>query len=76
MNSKLQFLKSNSPIQAIIIPGNDEVKRIAGKILEQGFQVKPILAPTVKRGTERIRICLHSFNSEEEIRKLISVVSG
>ena len=36
-----------------------------------GFNVRPIVAPTVKEGTERLRICLHAFNSEEEIRKFV-----
>ena len=75
-NLALQFLKSDSPIQAIIIPGNAEVKKIADKIIQHGFQVKPILAPTVKSGTERIRICIHSFNTREEIKNLISAASG
>ena len=32
--------------------------------------VKGIRSPTVPEGTERIRICLHSFNSTDDIRRL------
>lgn len=34
------------------------------------FGVKVILHPTVPKGEERIRICLHSFNREQEIFSL------
>lgn len=65
------FLTSNSAIQGFLIPGNDQVKEASVKLAEKGFDVKPILSPTVPKGQERLRICLHSFNSEEEISNLI-----
>jgi 8-amino-7-oxononanoate synthase len=37
--------------------------------------VKAILSPTVPEGQERLRICLHSYNSEEEIEALLESVS-
>ncbi|MEL7002965.1 MAG: 8-amino-7-oxononanoate synthase, partial [Bacteroidota bacterium] len=40
-----------------------------------GFDVRPILSPTVKQGQERLRICLHSYNNEEEISSLIDVLN-
>lgn len=68
------FLKSFSPIQSLIIAGNEEVKKIALLVQADGFDVRPILSPTVPKGKERIRICLHTFNSEEEIDRLLSSV--
>jgi 8-amino-7-oxononanoate synthase len=64
------LIPSNSAIQSIIIPGNNEVKRKAEQFQQAGFDVRPILSPTVKEGNERLRICLHTFNSNEEITKL------
>lgn len=61
------FIKSNSAIQCMIIPGNEEVKNASKKMKELGFDVRPILSPTVKQGTERLRICLHTFNTKPEI---------
>ncbi len=58
---------SSTAIQPIIIPGNDKVKLVAQRLNEDGFDVRPILSPTVKPGEERLRISLHSFNSEKEI---------
>jgi 8-amino-7-oxononanoate synthase len=71
---KLPFLESNSAIQGILIPGNDKVKERANQLIEKGFFVKPILSPTVEKGKERLRICLHSFNTEEEITSLIEAL--
>ena len=65
------LLKSYSPIQSLVISGNEEVKEIASLIQQDGFDVRPILSPTVPKGKERIRICLHSFNTEEEISSLL-----
>ena len=65
------FVQSKSAIQCAIVPGNEKVKNIALKLQQQGFDVKPILSPTVPEGQERLRICLHSFNTENEITRLL-----
>lgn len=62
-----QWLPSKTPIQSVIVPGNQAVRAVAARLRAQGFWVKPIVSPTVAPGTERIRICLHNFNTEEEI---------
>ncbi|MTI31014.1 aminotransferase class I/II-fold pyridoxal phosphate-dependent enzyme [Xanthovirga aplysinae] len=63
-------IPSKSPIQALIIQGNEKVKNVSNVLQEKGLDVRPILSPTVKKGQERLRICLHTFNSEKEIQKL------
>jgi len=73
---KWKFISSNSPIQALLIPGNEKVKSIGQKVGSAGFQVSPILSPTVKEGTERFRICLHSFNSNQEIEGLFQTLNS
>jgi 8-amino-7-oxononanoate synthase len=69
------FVRSKSAIQSAIIPGNEKVKSIAKLIQEKGFEVKPILSPTVPEGQERLRFCLHSFNSKEEITEVLALLS-
>lgn len=69
------FLESKSAIQSCIIPGNDAVKEISDRLKQRGYEVKSILSPTVKRGRERLRFCLHSFNSEAEIRDVLRVLA-
>jgi 8-amino-7-oxononanoate synthase len=69
------FLESNSPIQSCIISGNDKVKQIAANFQDAGFEVKPILSPTVPVGRERLRFCLHSFNSGDEIKQVLQLLA-
>jgi len=68
------ILPSESPIQSIIIPGNEEVKTLANELQKSGFDVRPILSPTVPKNQERLRICLHNFNTKKEVRDLIEVL--
>ena len=75
MGLKQLFVRSKSAIQSAIIPGNENVKRIAGELQKNGFDVKAILSPTVPAGQERLRFCLHSFNSKEEIGVVLQLLS-
>jgi 8-amino-7-oxononanoate synthase len=60
-----------SPIQIIKISGNENCKKLANCMIDKGFEIRAILSPTVKAGEERLRICLHNFNKEQEIKDLI-----
>lgn len=66
---------SSSPIQPVFISGNDRVKEISKKLLAHNLDVRPILSPTVKAGTERLRICLHAFNEDKEIITLATALN-
>ena len=72
---KPMFVRSKSAIQSAIIPGNQNVKSIANQIQEKGYDVKAILSPTVPEGQERLRFCLHSYNSKEEISGVLRLLS-
>lgn len=69
------LITSNSPIQSIIVSGNEQVKDFARQIQEKGLDVRPILRPTVPPGKERIRICLHSFNTLQEVTYLAETIN-
>ena len=69
------FISSQSAIQAIIVAGNERVKALAQQLQTEGFGVLPILAPTVPAGQERLRICLHSFNTKEQITALVASIA-
>ena len=66
-----RFINSDSAIQSCILPGNERVKSIALHLQENGFVVKPILSPTVPLGQERLRFCLHAYNSKQEISEVL-----
>ena len=61
---------TESSIQTVIVPGNTNAKRAAAKLQQEGFDIRAILSPTVPVGLERLRICLHTFNEDEQIIRL------
>lgn len=75
LKAGFEYITSSSPIQSIIVPGNSHVKEFALKIQQAGFDVRAILVPTVPKGKERIRICLHSYNTEQEVTKLAQTIN-
>lgn len=58
---------SPSHIQALAFPGNLVAKAKSQSLRESGFDVRALLSPTVRRGEEMLRVCLHAFNTEEEL---------
>ncbi len=69
-----ELIGSGSPIQGWLLKSNERAIKAAAYLQERGLAVKPIRYPTVPKDTERIRIVLHAFNSEEEIRTLTSAM--
>jgi 8-amino-7-oxononanoate synthase len=69
-----QRLDSLTPIQVVVVPGNAAVRELAERLQQAGLDIRPILYPTVPRGGERLRIVIHSFNTEEEIDKLTDLL--
>ncbi len=69
------LIESNSAIQSMLTPGNYHAKKLASNLQENGFDVRAILSPTVPIGMERLRICLHSYNSESEIIGLTALIN-
>lgn len=69
-------LNSETPIQIVMTPGNEAARGLAQRLQEDGLDVRAILHPTVPRGGERLRVVLHSFNTEQEVAKLIRTIIG
>jgi 8-amino-7-oxononanoate synthase len=72
---RLCFRESETAIQVCIIPKNEKVKKAARILQEKGYDVRAILSPTVSQGEERLRVCLHSFNTEKEIEGLLQLLA-
>ncbi len=73
-NNSFTSIQSESPIQCIIVSGNDNVRDFSQQIINNGFDVRPVFSPTVPKGKERIRICLHSFNTAQEVENLFKTI--
>jgi 8-amino-7-oxononanoate synthase len=67
---------NNSAIKAMVIGNNVKVSEIEKEVCKHTFLVKAIYSPTVPKGTERIRICLHAYNTQQQIDELISLLSN
>lgn len=70
------YKPNNSSIKSIVISGNSKVKETAHFLQKNGFDVKPILSPTVPEGQERLRFCLHSYNSKNEIKEVLELLNN
>ncbi|KAI7900824.1 pyridoxal phosphate-dependent transferase [Cokeromyces recurvatus] len=68
------LLPSSSPIQGVVLNGNESVRALASYLNNKGFLVKPICSPTVPIGKERVRICLHGHNTIKQVDKLVNEI--
>lgn len=74
-NPNLNLIESTSAIQCIIVAGNENCRAVAKTLQDDGLDIRPIVSPTVPKGKERLRICLHDFNTKEEILKIFEVLN-
>lgn len=69
------LIESNSPVQSLIIPGNERARQASKRLQEYGMDVRAILSPSVPAGKERLRISLHMHNTAEEVDRLKQAIS-
>ena len=70
----VSWLDSNTPIQGLIIGDVMRTHAVAQALQAQQLDVRPILAPTVPAGSERLRMCVHAFNTESELTLLFDTL--
>jgi 8-amino-7-oxononanoate synthase len=66
----------SSPIQIIEVGDVSRTQLIAARIQDVQIAIKPIYSPTVPEGRERLRICIHSFNTSSEIDELARLLGS
>lgn len=69
--SLMNYFKTSSPIVSLAVENG---KYLEQKLLLEGIDVSLLRYPTVKKGEEKLRITLHSFNTENEIDHLKRVL--
>ena len=69
------FIPSLSPIQSFLLPEASRPEKIRKTFENEKMGAKIIFSPTVPQGQERIRICIHSFNTSAEIRRILQLLS-
>jgi 8-amino-7-oxononanoate synthase len=70
----IHLITSDSAIQCIVVGSNEKAKKMTQQLQNEGLDVRPILSPTVAKGTERLRVCIHSFNDNNEITLLAEII--
>lgn len=70
------FILSFSAIHCIVIPGNENVKKLAAVLQRDGYDVRAILSPTVSAGQERLRFCVHTFNTRSHITHALEILNA
>ncbi len=70
----IRLLPSESPIQGILIGGNQKTREVAAACRENNFDLRAVLSPTVPEGEERLRVIIHAFNHPMEIDELLRVI--
>ncbi len=68
------LINSDTHIQAIKFSSNKAVQRISTMLAQQGFDVRALMSPTVRRRKEVLRLCLHSFNTVEQLLRLLECI--
>ncbi|EHO09521.1 pyridoxal phosphate-dependent aminotransferase family protein [Myroides odoratimimus] len=63
-----------SPIQVISLKGIRDIPSFQSDLVQHNLNTYIVKAPTVAKGTERIRICLHVFNTREEMNLLFEII--
>lgn len=63
------------PASPIVPYRTPHAKAMAAFLQEQGFLVRGVCYPTVPRGEERVRICIHTHNTDAEIDALAAAIA-
>jgi 8-amino-7-oxononanoate synthase len=66
---------STTPIQPIIIGGNDEAMQAAAALHAQGLWVPAIRPPTVPANTARLRVTLSASHTEHDVAHLVAAIN-
>jgi 8-amino-7-oxononanoate synthase len=75
----IRLLPSDSSIHALIVPGNNVCVQFCEKLWKKSnrtIRLYPIRSPTVPKGQERVRIIIHSHNSEDQVTYLVDLLKS
>lgn len=65
-----------NPRSPIIPIFTSHARSLADYCQVRGFMVRPIVAPTVPKGHDRVRVCLHAANTMSEVHGLVKTVGA
>lgn len=75
-NTIKAMIKSQSAIHSLVVGSNEKADLLEKKLALKNIYAKAIKSPTVKEGTERVRFCIHAYNTKQETDLLIEQIQG
>lgn len=73
--SGIRCTPADSVILSVFVEDARQLKPLALTLQDAGFDVRPVLSPTVPIGKERLRLIVHAFNTQEEIDGLVQAIA-
>ncbi len=68
--------ESSTPVQPLLIGGNDAALRAMQALWDQGLWVPAIRPPTVPAGSARLRLSLSAAHAPGDLRRLLDAIAG
>jgi 8-amino-7-oxononanoate synthase len=76
LEARVPLMESGTPIQPVVLGSSQAVLKAQAELLEAGFRVVAIRAPTVPSGSERLRITLSAAHTEEQVDALVASIAA
>lgn len=71
----LNLMDSMTAIQPVVFGSSEQTLALSEKLLEKNILISAIRPPTVAEGTSRLRITFSATHTEEQVNKLLTVLS-
>ena len=68
------YQHSESPIQTVVIGNPEQTTALAKALANEQLNVAAVRYPTVPKGSDLLRMSLHSYNTAQEIEHLIKTI--
>lgn len=72
--SGIRCTPEDSVILSVFLQQPAQLRPLAAALQEKGFDVRPVMSPTVPLGKERLRLIVHAYNTEREIDSLVEAI--
>lgn len=70
------FPQVSAAIWSARVGSSADALQLSKVLSEEGFDLRAMRPPTVPKGSECLRFCLHSYNTEAEIQQVLTKLAG